>query len=64
MFMQAAHTAAPLDMGDANNEQNEDPAEVDNNKAAESEGTQKNNEEYIELETSKNDYYTQGSDNE
>ncbi|KAG5348747.1 hypothetical protein C0989_008501, partial [Termitomyces sp. Mn162] len=42
VFVQAAHTAAPSDMGDANNEQEEEPAEVDNENAAESEETWEN----------------------
>ncbi|KAG5351412.1 hypothetical protein C0989_006554 [Termitomyces sp. Mn162] len=52
------------DMGDANNEQDEDPANVDDDQAAKSKGTQVNDEDHIELETYKNDYYTWGSGSE
>ncbi|KNZ80883.1 hypothetical protein J132_03871 [Termitomyces sp. J132] len=62
--MQLAHTAASSDVGDANNEQEEEPAKANKESAAESKETQENDEEYIELETYKNDYYTWGSSNE
>ncbi|KAH0585093.1 hypothetical protein H2248_008354 [Termitomyces sp. 'cryptogamus'] len=51
-------------MGDANNEQEEEPAEGNKENAAESKGAQENDEEYVELETYKNEYYTWGSDSE
>ncbi|KAG5353191.1 hypothetical protein C0989_009568, partial [Termitomyces sp. Mn162] len=39
VFMQAAHTAAPLDVGEANNEQEEEPAKADIEDVFESNGT-------------------------
>ncbi|KAG5352037.1 hypothetical protein C0989_004132 [Termitomyces sp. Mn162] len=61
MFVQAAHTAAPFDMGDANNEQDEDPGNINSEQADESNGTQAEEEKYVKLETYKNNYYTQSS---
>ncbi|KNZ80069.1 hypothetical protein J132_07949 [Termitomyces sp. J132] len=62
--MQAAHTAAPLDVGEANNEQEEEPAKADIEDVFESNGTWELGEEYIELEMYNNEYYTCGSDSE
>ncbi|KAG5338967.1 hypothetical protein C0989_005466 [Termitomyces sp. Mn162] len=39
VFVQTAHTAAPSDVGNANNEQEEEPAEVNKENAAESKET-------------------------
>ncbi|KAG5341913.1 hypothetical protein C0989_007074 [Termitomyces sp. Mn162] len=65
MFMQAAHTAAPLDMGDVNNEQDEDPGDINGEQADESYRTQpEDHEEYIKLEMYKNNYYTHDSESE
>ncbi|KAG5349758.1 hypothetical protein C0989_002005, partial [Termitomyces sp. Mn162] len=64
VFVWAAHTAALSDVEEANNEQEEEPAEADTNKAFESDGTQEHGEEYIELEMYDNKYYTCGSDSE
>ncbi|KAG5349585.1 hypothetical protein C0989_002946, partial [Termitomyces sp. Mn162] len=50
-------------MGDANNEK-EEPAKANDKNIAESEGIQKNDEEYVELKTYGIDYYTQESDSE
>ncbi|KAG5721925.1 hypothetical protein E4T56_gene18426 [Termitomyces sp. T112] len=63
VFVQAAHTAAPSDVGEANDEQEEEPAEADTKDVFESNGTQEHDEEYIELEIY-NKYYTRGSDSE
>ncbi|KAG5349981.1 hypothetical protein C0989_000922 [Termitomyces sp. Mn162] len=51
-------------MSEANNEQEKEPAEADVEDAFESEGTQEHGEEYVELETYDNKYYTCGSDSE
>ncbi|KAG5332067.1 hypothetical protein C0989_007261 [Termitomyces sp. Mn162] len=62
--MQAAHTAAPSDVGKANNEQEEEPAEANANNASESTRTQEHGEQYVELEMYNNKYYTHSSDSE
>ncbi|KAG5336988.1 hypothetical protein C0989_011291 [Termitomyces sp. Mn162] len=64
VFVQAAHTAAPSDVGEANDEQEEEPAKDNTDDAFESNRTQEHGEEYIELETYDNNYYTCGSDSE
>ncbi|KAG5349400.1 hypothetical protein C0989_004160, partial [Termitomyces sp. Mn162] len=51
-------------MGDADNEQEEELAKPDEDNAAKSKGTQENDEEYVELEMYKNEYYTQESNSE
>ncbi|KAG5350260.1 hypothetical protein C0989_011881 [Termitomyces sp. Mn162] len=61
--MQDAHNVFH-DVVDANDEQEEEPAEANKDNAAEFKGTQENVEEYVELEMYKNDYYTWGSDSE
>ncbi|KAG5334253.1 hypothetical protein C0989_003660 [Termitomyces sp. Mn162] len=63
VFIQATHTAAPSEVGDANNEQKEEPAEANEENAAESNRIQENDEEYVEFEMYENEYYTCGSDN-
>ncbi|KAG5349072.1 hypothetical protein C0989_006180 [Termitomyces sp. Mn162] len=62
--MKEAHTAAPSDVGEANNEQEEEPAEVDVEYAFESNGTQEHGKEYIELEMYNNEYHTYSNDSE
>ncbi|KAG5349463.1 hypothetical protein C0989_003630 [Termitomyces sp. Mn162] len=64
VFVQAAHTAAPSDVGEANDEQEEEPAKADANNTFESDGTQEHGEEYIELEIYNNKYYTHSSESE
>ncbi|KAG5350078.1 hypothetical protein C0989_000326 [Termitomyces sp. Mn162] len=64
VFVRAAHTAAPSDVGEANDEQKAEPAEADVEDAFESDGTQEHGEEYVELEMYDNKYYTHGSDSE
>ncbi|KNZ78041.1 hypothetical protein J132_02625 [Termitomyces sp. J132] len=51
-------------MGDADNEQEEELAKPDEDNAAKSKGTQENDEEYVESEMYKNEYYTQESNSE
>ncbi|KAG5338708.1 hypothetical protein C0989_006514, partial [Termitomyces sp. Mn162] len=51
-------------VGEANNEQEEEPAKADVEDAFESNGIQKHGEEYIELKMYNNEYYTHGSDSE
>ncbi|KAG5718242.1 hypothetical protein E4T56_gene1557 [Termitomyces sp. T112] len=62
--VQKAHTAASSDVGDADNEQEEEPAELNEENVAESKGTQENEEEYDELEMYEHEYYTLESDDE
>ncbi|KAG5349272.1 hypothetical protein C0989_004886, partial [Termitomyces sp. Mn162] len=64
VFVWAAHTAAPSDVGEADNEQEEEPAEADVEGVFESDGTQEHGKEYIELKMYDNKYYTCGSDSE
>ncbi|KAG5351244.1 hypothetical protein C0989_007279 [Termitomyces sp. Mn162] len=64
VFVQAAHTAALSDVGEADNEQEKEPAEADVKDALEFKGTQEHGEEYVELETYDNKYYTCSSDSE
>ncbi|KAG5338810.1 hypothetical protein C0989_006117 [Termitomyces sp. Mn162] len=49
-------------VGEANDEQNKEPAEANINNAFESDRTQEHGEEYIELEMYNNKYYTHGGD--
>ncbi|KAG5350051.1 hypothetical protein C0989_000469 [Termitomyces sp. Mn162] len=64
VFLWAAHIAAPSDVIEADNEQKDESAEANADKAFESNGTQEQGEEYVELEMYNNEYYTCGSDNE
>ncbi|KAG5349322.1 hypothetical protein C0989_004626 [Termitomyces sp. Mn162] len=64
VFVQAAHTAAQSDVGEANHGQEEEPAEAEADEVVESDGTQEHGEEYVDLEMYDNEYYTCGSDSE
>ncbi|KAG5338871.1 hypothetical protein C0989_005778 [Termitomyces sp. Mn162] len=64
VFVQAAHTAVQLDVGEADDEQKEEPAKADTDEAFQSNGTQEHGEEYVDLETYNNKYYTCGSNSE
>ncbi|KAG5349570.1 hypothetical protein C0989_003036 [Termitomyces sp. Mn162] len=62
VFVQAVHTAAPLDVGDTDDEQDKELGKVKVEHMDESDGTQAKDEEYIKFEMYQNNYYTQGSD--
>ncbi|KAG5352699.1 hypothetical protein C0989_000948 [Termitomyces sp. Mn162] len=64
VFVQAAYTAALSDVGKADDDQEEESAKVDIQNVFESDGTQEHGEEYIELKTYDNKYYTFGSNSE
>ncbi|KAG5340245.1 hypothetical protein C0989_002417 [Termitomyces sp. Mn162] len=53
--MCTAHTAAPSDVGEAGNEQKEEPAKADVKDVFQSNGTQKHGKEYVELEMYNNE---------